>query len=313
MAIRPTLEHDYHHPGFDSTRWARFTHRPGDIVVSTSYKSGTTWMQMICALLVHRSPTLPKPLTELSVWVDNRLEPIDDVVANYDAQPYRRVIKTHTPLDGLQFRDDVEYVVCGRDPRDVFMSSLNHFGNMDFTRMMQIMAASGISMDRPPELPDDVNERFRIWLTVPMIPWEHDGAPFWSTFHHTETYWNYRSLPNIHFVHYSDLKTDLDGQMRRLAKELRTEVPEATWPELIQAASFDTMKSNADSVAPASHLGVWLNNRRFFNKGTNDQWRGALSDDSLTLYQDLTRKRYDPVMLDWLERGSLLRGYPQGL
>ena len=36
----------------DSARWIGFPFRAGDIVISTRSKSGTTWMQMICALLV---------------------------------------------------------------------------------------------------------------------------------------------------------------------------------------------------------------------------------------------------------------------
>ena len=54
----------------DSGRWLDFEHRPGDIVISTRSKCGTTWMQMICALLVFGSPRLPVPLSELSPWLD---------------------------------------------------------------------------------------------------------------------------------------------------------------------------------------------------------------------------------------------------
>jgi hypothetical protein len=54
----------------DSGRWRGFEHRAGDIVISTRSKHGTTWVRMICALLVFQTPDLPAPLGELSPWLD---------------------------------------------------------------------------------------------------------------------------------------------------------------------------------------------------------------------------------------------------
>ncbi len=39
----------------DSARWLGFPFRQGDIVISARSKSGTTWVQMICALLVFQN------------------------------------------------------------------------------------------------------------------------------------------------------------------------------------------------------------------------------------------------------------------
>lgn len=50
----------------DSARWEGFQFRDGDIVISTPPKCGTTWTQMLVALLVFGSPDLPRPLAELS-------------------------------------------------------------------------------------------------------------------------------------------------------------------------------------------------------------------------------------------------------
>jgi aryl sulfotransferase len=36
----------------DSERWDGFAFRPDDVVISTPSKCGTTWLQMICALLI---------------------------------------------------------------------------------------------------------------------------------------------------------------------------------------------------------------------------------------------------------------------
>ena len=53
----------YTSPDEDSARWQAFAFRPGDIVISTRSKSGTTWAQMICLLLVFGTPELPGAAT----------------------------------------------------------------------------------------------------------------------------------------------------------------------------------------------------------------------------------------------------------
>jgi aryl sulfotransferase len=310
-AVRAPERH-YQNMIFDSARWAEFTPRPGDVVVCTSYKAGTTWTQMICALLIHRTPALPAPLAELSPWLDMRLEPVSAVAAAYDAQPHRRVIKTHTPLDGLPYYDDVTYLVCGRDPRDVFMSMQNHLANGDFVRAAAMMAAQGLAVEPPPPLPDDLDERFALWMTVGTFPGERDGLPYWSHFRHAETFWARRAADNIHFLHYADLKTDLEGQMRRVADLLGVTVEADAWPGLVKAATFENMKANADHTAPDTNHQLWFSNSQFFHKGQNEQWRGALSAESLALYDQRSRDGYDGAMVDWLERGAAA-GDPKGL
>ena len=86
---------------FDSVRWDGFALRPGDIIISTPPKCGTTWMQMICALLIFRTPAFDRPLDLISPWLEMLTRPRADVVADLEAQSHRRFIKSHTPLDGL--------------------------------------------------------------------------------------------------------------------------------------------------------------------------------------------------------------------
>lgn len=308
MDTKPRVEHRYEHRIFDSGRWSRFTPRDGDVVVCTSYKAGTTWTQMMCALLIHQSGRLPSALGELSPWLDMKLAPIDDVIARFESQPFRRVIKTHTPLDGFPYHENVSYVYCARDPRDVFMSMQNHMSNVDWERVTGLMSVQGLEVEPPPPMPEDIDERFRLWLSVGTFEWEDDGLPFWSTFHHAETFWAHRGLPNVHFLHFADLKKDLPGEMRRLAEFLGIDIDESVWPALTKAATFEEMQANADHTAPDTNHGIWRSNRQFFNKGENGQWRTALTEASHELYQRLTRERYDDGMLEWLERGSAASG-----
>src|SRR5262245_55463613 len=126
--MQPTIR--YVSPDEDSARWADFAFRDGDIVISTRTKSGTTWMQMICALLVFQTPDLPAPLVELSPWLDMLVEPRDDVVARLEAQRHRRFIKTHTPLDGVPIDDRATYIVVARHPLDMAISRYYHGDNI---------------------------------------------------------------------------------------------------------------------------------------------------------------------------------------
>ena len=57
-----TLVRRYQATVYDSNRWDGFALRPGDIIISTPPKCGTTWTQMICALLILQEPELPLPL-----------------------------------------------------------------------------------------------------------------------------------------------------------------------------------------------------------------------------------------------------------
>ena len=123
----PALTHIYQNHHLDSTRWEYFEPRSDDIVISTSYKAGTTWMQTIVANLLHPHDDMLIPVTEMSPWLDMRMYPLEGVLNQLKLQNDRRFIKTHLPLDGLSYHRDIRYIVVGRDARDVFMSLLNHW------------------------------------------------------------------------------------------------------------------------------------------------------------------------------------------
>src|SRR5215471_2618266 len=149
---------------FDSGRWDHFRLRPGDVLVCTPAKSGTTWTQMLCAMLIHQSTVFPRPLTELSRWLERLREPIDEAVAAFEAQPYRRIVKTHTPLDGLPYSPEVSYVFCGRDPRDVFFSMRDHMANASDETHADALRRAGLPEDFV--FPDDPDVLFELWLTT---------------------------------------------------------------------------------------------------------------------------------------------------
>src|SRR4030081_3129938 len=136
---------------FDNARWEGFEFRDDDIVISTSPKCGTTWTQMLCALLIFQDPHFDHPLSDISPWLDQQTRRLDTVLATLDAQQHRRFIKTHTPLDGLPIDTSVTYICVGRDPRDAALSMDNHLDNMNIPAFMAAKDAAAARDGLVPE------------------------------------------------------------------------------------------------------------------------------------------------------------------
>lgn len=300
----------------DNARWDGFEFRADDIVISTPGKCGTTWMQMICALLVFGDPKLPRRLTELSPWLDMQTDSADNVFASLADQEHRRFIKSHTPLDGLPYDERVTYITVGRDPRDVAISSDNHGANINFDAFFRAReAAVGLEdvaelmPDGPPVRIEDPLERFWYWI-------EHDAPPgqnlsgLAKLFHHLRTFWDRRDAGNVVLFHYTDLQDDLDREMRRMASVLGIEVDAERWPTLVAAATFDQMRHRADELAPEVRVdGFWNDNRRFFHSGINGQWQSFFGPGDQERYRARALQLAPPALAAWVHAGW--RGRPR--
>jgi aryl sulfotransferase len=295
----------------ESDRWQGFRFRPGDIIISTPAKCGTTWTQMICALLTFQRPELGAPLSTLSPWLDMVTRARTDVFAALEAQTHRRFIKTHTPLDGIPFEHSVTYICVGRDPRDVALSMDAHRDNMDLERVLTARAESaridGVELEAltpPPARPDDDRERFWLWVDDETPP-QDASSSLARTLGHLRTFWEHRAEPNIVFLHYDELQADLEGQMRRLAARLDLTVPDARWPDLVAAATFGAMRSRAGAVAPTTDgRSMWKDDEQFFRKGTSGQWRSLLDEDDLDRYRRRVEALAPPDLAAWAHGGS---------
>lgn len=300
---------------WDSGRWDGFEFRPGDIVISTPPKSGTTWMQMICALLIFQRPDLPAPLDDLSPWVDMQTRRLTEVRARLAAQTHRRFLKTHTPLDGLPWDDRVTYILMGRDPRDVALSWDNHRANLNFDAFFAVRAQAVGTADLadlmpggpPPPPPDDPAERYWAFLEDPTPINVAPSPSLASTVHHLASFWAARDRPNVVLMHYRDLQADLAGQMRALAGRLGIDVPEERWPALVAAAGFPSMRARAAELVPESDWPAWLDTARFFHCGTSGRWRDVPGDPDGTRYAAAVAHLAAPEVLDWAHAGRTWR------
>jgi aryl sulfotransferase len=285
---RPERTQTYKDMLTDTDRWDAYIPRDDDVFVCTIGKNGTTWMQAICALLIFQEAELDFNPAERSPWFDVTFQPLDEVVAALEAQTERRVIKTHTPLDGIPYRDSCTYITVYRDPRDAFFSLRNHMDNMKM-----------IAIDVPAMEPD---EAFRFFVDTPYTP---GGPPMGleSAVAHYDSYWNYRHLPNIHFFHYSDLKRDLRGEMKKVAAALGIEVAPEMLSELADAASFENMKSHPEKFIPGAKMDAWHDPSRFLHKGTSGQWKDILTAESVDAFETKLAQLLPPDRAEWLKQG----------
>jgi aryl sulfotransferase len=292
----------YHNTVMDSARWAKVAFREGDIVISTPAKCGTTWAQMICALLIFQTPELPRPLSELSAWPDFLVRRIEDLISALEGQRHRRFMKTHTPLDGLPYDERVTYLCVGRDPRDVAISWDHHVSNQDWSTVLAKRAAvvgAGEPAGSAPVAPvpaGSARDRFWAWVDNP----DKNSIGLARMLHHLTGFWQASDRPNVVLLHYDDLRQDLDGQMRELAARLRIDIVEPVWPELVRQATFDQMRGQARLVAPSPDH--WRDPDRFFHSGTSGQWRELLNADDLRRYFARVRELADPELAGWLHR-----------
>ncbi|MDX6338504.1 MAG: aryl sulfotransferase [Streptosporangiaceae bacterium] len=287
----------YLSPDEDSGHWSGFPFRDGDIVISTRSKSGTTWMQMICALLVFQTPQLPEPLGDLSPWLDRLAVPREELLARLAAQPHRRFIKSHTPLDGLPVDPRATYIVVARHPLDMAVSLYHQGDNIDRARVRRLTGLPEPSEPPPPR--PSRHEWLTGWIHEDTTPQRQmDSLP--GVLWHLTDAWARRAQPNIVLVHYDDLSGDLAGEMRRLAGRLGISVPAGAWPDLVRAATFEEMRAGAERIiGPPSML---KSSAAFFRRGTSGAGREELSARELAGYQARAARLAPPDLLRWLHR-----------
>jgi hypothetical protein len=296
----------------DSARWERFTFRPNDVVISTPAKCGTTWMQTIVGMLLLDRTDLGVPISSLSPWLDMLIHTEEETFGVLEAQTHRRFIKTHTPLDGVPRVESVTYIAVVRHPLDVALSDRDHEENMrrDLAVELRTAASGPVSPDIPaPEDPPREPVEYLRWFV------DNHELPSGSGPHGLEdycqqvrTYWDARHDPNVHLFHYADMWADLDREMRRVADALGVPIDERRWPEFVEAAGLESMRSRAAQTAPEADMGLWESPERFFRSGGTRDGASLLDPEDIAHFEDRLQTLAGDAA-DWCRRGrEALRG-----
>jgi aryl sulfotransferase len=200
-------------------------------------------------------------------------------------------------VDALVFSDKAKYIYLGRDGRDVLWSMYNHHVSANdfwYEALNETPGRVGPPIEKPAET---VTQYYHDWL-------DQDGYPWWSFWENLRTWWAIRNLPNVYFVHFANLKSDMPGEIRRIAEFLGVPIDEEKWESILLHCSFNYMKANATKSVPLG--GVFWDGgaQSFIHKGTNGRWRDVLSEDEALKYEQLAVDKLGAECAHWLTSGK---------
>ena len=280
-------------PMTDNRRWDQFSPRADDVYVVTPPKCGTTWMQTIVALLFSGDPEVnPEPSIKMP-WIDVRLREMEEVAARLEAMPHRRSVKSHTPMDGLPYGEDGQYLLVFRHPLDA------HFSFRNFVRNIPIRA---FDLFYPED--DETGVTFRRFMDGGREGYDMDVMPLAHILHHYNCALAFADRPNVTLFHYADMTHDLAGTMAKVAEILGITHPPALMSELARAATFDNMKAHAERYAPSGGKGFLKSDADFFHSGTSGKWKGKLNQAQLAAYDTAMDEALNATDRAWLEYGA---------
>ncbi|WP_299753638.1 sulfotransferase domain-containing protein [uncultured Boseongicola sp.] len=278
----------------DSSRWTDFELRPGDVIVSTPPKCGTTWMMAVIAMLLHCSTELPQPLGKLSPWLDYFSAPLEDILAIYRSQEDRRLIKTHTPLDGLPLVNGTHAIAVLRNPLDAMRSMRRHVSNM-------VNPPNG-----DPFLADEDDVILR-GIELPFAPTNVDDVSLELLVRHLRAATNptVGKDRSVTIVHYSDMKRDLKKVVSHVASAIQAHAAPKFLENVVRAASISSMRSKADQFAPLANANHFSSSEKFFAAG-EERGHSQLPQHLKARYEERLSELLSPTEANWLKGGGPL-------
>ena len=166
----------------------KFRPRPGDVIISTYAKCGTTWLQQIAHGLRTRGSMDFEEISQVSPWIEMAGDLSWDLEADQPGD--MRLFKAHLSWEDVP--KGCRYICAFRNPVDVVGSYYRFFEDWWF---------------EPGSI--DLDEMTRtLFVNAPA------GFGYW---HHLITWWEQRDNPDVLLLCYEDMLEDLPGTVRTVA------------------------------------------------------------------------------------------------
>jgi hypothetical protein len=278
--------------------------RDGDIVVSVPMKSGTTWTMNIVHQLRSGGDPDFKDVYEEVPWLELVPGPTvtsDQIVTAIDSMTHdrRRAFKTHAPPGMLPYQTpgsgvDVKYVIVMRNPDEV-LASIYPFIKAHSAEWFSLW---GMEKEKfiPPDLPS-----FFVAFGKGLLP------P--AVFGFLAAWWPMRHESNVLLLHFSDMKLDHEGSVRKIANFLGFIPTAEQWPVILEYTTFTWMKRHEHKfeLQHAAHVPI-LESGAMVRKGKvgTAQEDGVTPEMSSALRKLGAELIHDQHAMDWLYSGGPL-------
>ena len=203
-------------------KFADYRPQSHDVLICSYFKSGTNWTMQIATQIAYRGHAEFEHIHDIVPWPDmppraNYAVPPADDTARRMSPTGLRVIKTHLRLGAVPDVPEARYIAVVRDPKDVLVSSYHFIRSMGLGSLMPPIAN---------------------WLDVFLSP----DTPVGSWAAHLDSYWRVRERPNVLFLTYEEMRTDLGATVDRIAQFMGVDLTAEERAAVIAQSQFAHMK-----------------------------------------------------------------------
>ncbi len=260
--------------------------RSTDVLLSTFPKCGTTWVQnLLYQLREGGDPNLDCIYNHVP-WLEY---PVDGVSAEERLKHYAelkdpRIFKLHLRFDECPYSETAKYITCSRDPRDAVVSLFYHELHVNREYMKVRAKLHGFPCQR---VSDDLNEFVDNWL---------ERGNYWKFLN---TWWLHCSDPNVLWLRFEDLTSDLRTVVKRVMNFLGWNLSPRTIEErILPLLDFRWMKANEQRFLMGNGKAF---SGPFFRKGKVDRGKSSLSPQQQTAVlkaaqQNLAKECFEHVV-----------------
>lgn len=216
--------------------WDEFIYEDNDIVINTFPKSGTTWMQQIVCQILNNGIQENIRISIKSPWIEGYnmlgLDGKKIVLETYNKQKenkIRRIIKSHGYSNSIVYNKNVKYICVVRNGKDVLMSFWNFYNSLnENVKQKYNIKSSDLLFDN--FFSNFIDEKNNKKLNY---------------FEHINSWWKYKDIQNVLFVHYNDLKDDLSNEIKKISKFINFPIKDKETLNIItEHCTFKYMKMN---------------------------------------------------------------------